>query len=726
MAGGYLQVWAFWLLLVIPAQASLSDQLIRAFGPNTILGFTPAHDINVGLGGIGEITQGINNNLGGLKDLNHIHRVGELEDEFYHMDTLVETSLGRKEAMQLSDMSDIANMNDLKNDLRLLERSQQRTKPRRRLFSHPETALPAVSGMTKLPAFNITLNVDTTCHLPQGPFFRRVDGTCAHPDNHGAAFTPITRLLQPMFEDGIQMPRMYSVSGRLLPSPRVVSRHVHTDQSRASQFTIMLMQWGQFMDHDMVSTPLPIEDTRDMITCCGPNKTIPQRVVDPECFPILFHGDDKFIGQCMEFVRSMPLMDDFGEIKLPRNNMNAVTAFVDGSTVYGSKEEVLEELRTNHGTGYLFKLDQGKPVDNHKDDCIKREGRNDICYLAGDERVNEHAGLTAIHTVFMRLHNRWAEALRGMNPWMPDEIIFQRTRALVVGIIQKIMYHDWLPIILGQKTVIQSGLFTRHDQYSHFNARVDPSIFSAFSTAVFRFGHTLIPKEFNLGRGRHEKLRDLFFKPYLLFENFEDICINLVTGYTDEDRSQQFDRFITEEVTNHLFETQEGLMKGFDLVALNLQRSRDHGLPPYNAYREYCGLHRIKSFDDPALGESGRLFSQVYDHPDDIELFTGGVSEPSAYGGLVGETFNCLIAHQLHNIKYGDRYFFSHNRGEQGFNHKQIAAIHGFTLSHLMCETTKLEQMQVDALRVPSYDNPMVSCEMLRRHSMDLSLFAHS
>jgi hypothetical protein len=58
---------------------------------------------------------------------------------------------------------------------------------------------------------------------------------------------------------------------------------------------------------------------------------------------------------------------------------------------------------------------------------------------------------------------------------------------------------------------------------------------------------------------------------------------------------QQFDSGFTEDITNHLF---DGDRNGMDLIALNLQRAREHGIPGYNAYRQLCGMGRASSFSD--------------------------------------------------------------------------------------------------------------------------------
>ena len=76
-----------------------------------------------------------------------------------------------------------------------------------------------------------------------------------------------------------------------------------------------------------------------------------------------------------------------------------------------------------------------------------------------------------------------------------------------------------------------------------------------------------------------------------------------------------------------------------DLVALNIQRGRDHGLPGYNAFRELCGLGRVHDFDylaDIIPSAIVERLKMIYRDADDIDLFIGGIVETSGAGPGVG------------------------------------------------------------------------------------------
>lgn len=66
------------------------------------------------------------------------------------------------------------------------------------------------------------------------------------------------RLLPPAFADGINSPRV-SVTGDDLPLSRVVSRTIHPDDGLHDHAgTVMVIAWGQFMDHDYTLTATPL------------------------------------------------------------------------------------------------------------------------------------------------------------------------------------------------------------------------------------------------------------------------------------------------------------------------------------------------------------------------------------------------------------------------------------------------------------------------------------
>ena len=57
--------------------------------------------------------------------------------------------------------------------------------------------------------------------------------------------------------------------------------------------------------------------------------------------------------------------------------------------------------------------------------------------------------------------------------------------------MQNIVYGQYLPHILGPKTMVKYSLGI--DQASTYDPNMDPSITNAFATAAYRFGHSMIP-----------------------------------------------------------------------------------------------------------------------------------------------------------------------------------------------------------------------------------------
>src|SRR5205807_1991946 len=107
----------------------------------------------------------------------------------------------------------------------------------------------------------------------------------------------------------------------------------------------------------------------------------------------------------------------------------------------------------------------------------------DQLFAAGDVRANENIELTSLQTLFVREHNLWAGKIAAANPSLTDEQIYQQARAIVIAEIQSITYNQWLPSLLGGSAI---------KPYHGYDATVNPGIANEFSTAAFRFGHSLL------------------------------------------------------------------------------------------------------------------------------------------------------------------------------------------------------------------------------------------
>ena len=89
--------------------------------------------------------------------------------------------------------------------------------------------------------------------------YRTLTGWCNNLNfpEYGKSIRAFTRLLAPAYDDGLMSPRSRSVTGSPLPSPRLVSVNIHNDVSAPHvRYSLMMMQWGQFVDHDITHTPV--------------------------------------------------------------------------------------------------------------------------------------------------------------------------------------------------------------------------------------------------------------------------------------------------------------------------------------------------------------------------------------------------------------------------------------------------------------------------------------
>ena len=244
------------------------------------------------------------------------------------------------------------------------------------------------------------------------------------------------------------------------------------------------------------------------------------------------------------------------------------------------------------------------------------------CFLAGDLRVNKQAGLTVMHTLWVREHNRVAQFLRNNNPSLSGDAIFSIARDIITSEIQKITYHDFLPILLGDEF---DDLIPA---YNNYDSSVDPAVPNAFATAAYRYGHSQIQPMFARLDSSYQPspegplpLVDAFFNiSHVVNFGTDSILRGLVTN-----NARQVDEFLNSILTNRLFAA-DADTPGMDLASLNIQRGRDHGLPQYLIWKQwaqlYCGVEsefRNELTDTRLLQNYGSL--------DNVDLFVGGLAE---------------------------------------------------------------------------------------------------
>jgi hypothetical protein len=431
----------------------------------------------------------------------------------------------------------------------------------------------------------------------------------------GKAGTPYRRIAPPAYPDGIGKP----AAG---PPSRYVSNRIFNDVSQnifsehgTSQWGFT---WGQFIDHtiglrqDTPAEPMPIAfDTTDPLE--------------------VFRND---LG-AIAFART-PAAPGTGTTS-PRQQINTVSSYIDGSSVYGDDPARLEWLRAGSVDGALENNDAKLLL---PDGLLPRSGaRGDVAgapsmalsgrllaapadaMVAGDVRANENVALTATQTLFAREHNRIVDLLPRR---LPEDEKFQIARRVVGAEQQWITYSEFLPE-LGVDLV----------PYRGYDPRVDASLSNEFAVVGYR-AHSMVHGELEpsvpAGTYSDEQLDDfarqgievtqddrtvtLVIPLNLAFENpdlLATVGLGPVLKGIGAEREYRNDEQIDNQLRSVLFQVPKpgvtdpgACLDGpplpdcfsgvVDLGAIDIERGRDHGIPSYNALRRAYGLPAKASF----------------------------------------------------------------------------------------------------------------------------------
>jgi peroxidase len=501
--------------------------------------------------------------------------------------------------------------------------------------------------------------------------YREITGVSNNETNRlwGAADIELLRLSGIDYADGVSEP-----SGENRASARAIS-NACAWQTGSIPSTVgasdMVWQWGQFVDHDIDLT---------------------DSAVPAEAFDVLVPTGDPYFdpnstgSEVISLNRSFYVMTDG-----VRQQVNSITSYIDASNVYGSDEERAYELRMLDGSGKMKTSDGDLLPFNTAGLDNAPSGQIPSFFLAGDVRANEQVGLTAMHTLFVREHNHWVDLLSEADDLLTGDQLYQMARTIVAAEIQAITYREFLPVVLGDGAI---------PQYQGYNPNVNPSITNVFSTAAYRFGHTLLSPELlrldangqTIAEG-NLALAQAFFSPSRITD--EGGIDPLLRGLATQS-CQELDTMLVDDVRNFLFGAPGS--GGFDLATLNIQRGRDHGLLSFNGVRQAYGIPPARGFRDISRdADVQSRLAEVYTNTRDMDAWVGMLAEDHVDGAMVGLTIRAVLADQFTRLRDGDRFWY-----ENDLPRNLIEMVEEQTLAAIIRRNTDIgDELQDDVFLAP-------------------------
>ncbi|XP_060115958.1 dual oxidase 2 [Heteronotia binoei] len=511
--------------------------------------------------------------------------------------------------------------------------------------------------------------------------------------SHSSTGSRLSRLLPANYADGVyQAPQEPRV-----PSARVLSNTIAQGQSGLpsnDNRTVLSVFFGfhvlsEVLEADKSGCPAEFLNVR-----------IPQGdpVFDPK----------KLGGVVLPFQRMQWVAGTGHSPNSPRDQINGVTGWLDGSAIYGPSHSWSDSLRTFSGGMLASGTYPGLPKQTQATSLMWKaldpstsQGGPQGIFDFGSARGNENPFLQAMSILWFRYHNYRAKELARQNPGWSDEDLFQHARKWVVATYQKTVLYEWLPTFLGSTIAGYEGY------KQHIDSRISPE----FLAASALFLGTMVPS------GVYMRNSSCYFRGVKNKDDGEESfpALRLCNAYwsrenpnlqTDEDVSdlllgmssqiaEREDNIVVEDLRDYWYGTVK--YSRTDFVASWIQRGRDLGLSTYKKARTF--------FQSDTANDWQRINAEIFqksqtlierlaalygNDTDRLELLPGALLEADR------TLFHAIVKDQFVRLRDGDRFWFENTKNGL-FSSEEIEAIKRTSFRDVLVAVTYGESTQIQA-----------------------------
>ncbi len=575
-------------------------------------------------------------------------------------------------------------------------------------------------------------NIHQHCQL--GPY-RSLDGTCNNLlfPNRGASMQFYRR-----GREGAEYADNVSLKVTDRPNERSISNVIGAQAQPPLvdpiPHSMMAVMFGQFINHDFednvtknqfvrevdgvsVFLSIPILDADDPACFLGPAGSVFRCGPEDPPINIAYRPSDGEIFQ--------------GKFEV----YNRATSYLDLDIVYGTDESTANALRefndgrllaeefngiTSFGLPFNFSnLPPSRATTGLVTSTTFLDFPDNEVPTTGDHRSAENIALTMFHTLFLREHNRLAAALAVEHPDWDDERLFQEARRINIAQYQNVVMYEYAPEEFGSIFAGQLG------PYKGYQPTVDPTTSMVFATAAFRYGHSSLASYPPIDESG--QVSTFAIPPFLpagsdlpfvgqpggaftpmtmavIAGGYENVIRGLVAKRVAPVDTRYIDQIRNIPAGNDVI----------DLLALDIQRGRNNGVPNYERVRlayypgerstrriyrgQDCPPHlrsrdevdpmacflRITANDpanpSPAEADLAASLRDLYGKVTRVDAIVGLLAEPPVQGSSFGKTQGSIIIDQYRRARAGDRFWFENNQ----FDSNDLTTIRGTTMSALL------------------------------------------